>query len=75
MAAGASGPRRAGAPLAQQLDMAAIARRYAVRHPPYDRYLGINRHSPTPEGWIHWQDNIKMGKVEGKVVTFVQESG
>ncbi|QKS01097.1 hypothetical protein F9288_16770 [Sphingomonas sp. CL5.1] len=51
-----------------------LARRDAVRHPPYDRYLGINRHSPSPDGWIHWQDNIKMGLVDGKLVPFVQES-
>ncbi|MDO7840703.1 DUF6607 family protein [Sphingomonas immobilis] len=51
-----------------------LARRDAVRHPPYDRYLGINRHSPSPAGWIHWQDNIKEGLVDGKLVPFVQES-
>ncbi|MEI9926923.1 MAG: DUF6607 family protein [Sphingomonas sp.] len=51
-----------------------LARRDAVRHPPYDRYLSINRHSPSPTGWIHWQDNIKMGLVDGKLVPFVQES-
>jgi hypothetical protein len=51
-----------------------LARRDAVRHPAYDRYLGINRHSPSPTGWIHWQDNIKMGLVDGKLVPFVQES-
>ncbi|WP_245896968.1 DUF6607 family protein [Sphingomonas fennica] len=55
-----------------------LARRDAVRMPPYDRYLAINRHSPSPAGWIHWQDNIKMGpedgKVGGKLVPFVQES-
>ena len=51
-----------------------LARRDAVRHPRYDRYLGINRHSPSPAGWIHWQDNIKMGLVDGKLVPFVQES-
>ena len=51
-----------------------LARRDAVRHPQYDRYLGINRHSPSPAGWIHWQDNIKMGLVDGKLVPFVQES-
>ena len=51
-----------------------LARRDAVRHPIYDRYLGINRHSPSPAGWIHWQDNIKMGLVNGKVVPFVQET-
>lgn len=51
-----------------------LARRDAVRKPPYDRYLGINRHSPSPNGWIHWQDNIKMGLIDGKVVPFVQET-
>ncbi|WP_336961519.1 DUF6607 family protein [Sphingobium aquiterrae] len=55
-----------------------LARRDAVRKPPYDRYLGINRHSPTPSGWVHWQDNIKMGPepgtTGGKIVPFVQES-
>lgn len=51
-----------------------LARRDAVRKPPYDRYLAINRHSPSPAGWIHWQDNIKMGMVDGKLVPFVQES-
>ncbi|MCW6534071.1 DUF6607 family protein [Sphingomonas lycopersici] len=56
-----------------------LARRDAVRNPPYDRYLAINRHSPSPAGWIHWQDNIKMGPEpgtagQGRIVPFVQES-
>ncbi|MDE1915895.1 MAG: hypothetical protein KGJ57_07520 [Sphingomonadales bacterium] len=51
-----------------------LARRDAVRHPPYDRYRAINRHSPTPTGWIHWQDNLKMGLRDGKLAPFVQES-
>ncbi len=51
-----------------------LARRDAIRKPPYDRYYAINRHSPTPTGWIHWQDNIKMGRVDGELVPFVQES-
>ena len=50
-----------------------LARRDAVRHPVYDRYMSINRHSPTPTGWIHWQDNMKMGMKDGKLVPFVQE--
>ena len=50
-----------------------LARRDAVRKPVYDRYMAINRHSPTPTGWIHWQDNIKMGMKDGKLVPFVQE--
>lgn len=51
-----------------------LARRDAVRHPVYDRYRAINRHSPMPTGWIHWQDNIKMGLRDGKLVPIVQES-
>lgn len=50
-----------------------LARRDAVRKPPYDRYLGINRHSPTPSGWIHWQDNIKLAVKDGRDVPYVQE--
>lgn len=52
-----------------------LARRDAIRSPRYDRYLAINRHSPMPGGgWIHWQDNEKMGTVDGAVVPFVQET-
>ncbi|WP_025292979.1 DUF6607 family protein [Sphingomonas sanxanigenens] len=51
-----------------------LARRDAVRKPVYDRYQAINRHSPTPTGWIHWQDNIKLGMVAGKLTPIVQES-
>ncbi|RKF23011.1 hypothetical protein D6851_00390 [Altericroceibacterium spongiae] len=47
-----------------------LARRDAVRHPVYDRYLAINRHQPTPDGWIHWQDNMKM---DGEDTPIVQE--
>ncbi|HKR23869.1 MAG TPA: DUF6607 family protein [Allosphingosinicella sp.] len=51
-----------------------LARRDAIRGPRYDRYLAINRHQPTPDGgWIHWQDNEKMGLVEGNLSPFVQE--
>ncbi|SIO03897.1 hypothetical protein SAMN02745824_2724 [Parasphingorhabdus marina DSM 22363] len=51
-----------------------LARRDATRNPVYDRYSAINRHQPMPGGWIHWQDNTKMGLVEGKLVPIVQES-
>lgn len=50
-----------------------LARRDATRNPRYDRYLAINRHSPSPTGWIHWQDNLKMGLIDGEVEPFVQE--
>ena len=50
-----------------------LARRDAIRSPVYDRYLGINRHQPTPDGWIQWQDNIKMGQFDGKLQPVVSE--
>ncbi|PKP99053.1 MAG: hypothetical protein CVT76_01160 [Alphaproteobacteria bacterium HGW-Alphaproteobacteria-15] len=53
-----------------------LARRDAVRSPIYDRYVGINRHQLTPNGWIHWQDNTKMmpdPDDEGKLIPVVQE--
>lgn len=52
-----------------------LARRDAIRNPRYDRYLSINRHSPAPGGaWIHWQDNEKMGTIDGALAPIVQES-
>ncbi len=50
-----------------------LARRDAVRDTVYDRYFAINRHSPKPDGWIHFQDNTKMGLVDGKLKPIVQE--
>jgi len=50
-----------------------LARRDAVRHPPYDHYVGINRHALTPTGWVHEQDNAKIGVRDGAGVTFVHE--
>lgn len=50
-----------------------LARRDAVRKPVYDRYLSINRHQNTPEGWVHWQDNTKLGVKDGKLAPIVQE--
>lgn len=50
-----------------------LARRDAVRNPVYDRYYSINRHQPTPTGWIHWQDNTKMAEENGKLRPIVQE--
>lgn len=53
-----------------------LARRDAVRNPIYDRYLGTNRHALTPVGWVHIQDNMKMGQAEGDAgepVAIVQE--
>lgn len=53
-----------------------LARRDATRSPVYDRYVGINRHQLTPNGWIHWQDNTKMMPApdgSGELVPVVQE--
>lgn len=50
-----------------------LVRRDAVRNPVYDRYYAINRHQLSPDGWIHWQDNTKMGPGNGGLVPVVQE--
>lgn len=53
-----------------------LARRDAIRNPVYDRYLGTNRHALTPTGWVHIQDNLKLGMGhgdEGDLVAYVQE--
>jgi len=51
-----------------------LARRDAVRHPPYDHYRGTNRHAITPTGWVHEQDNAKIGLQDGAATTFVHET-
>jgi len=51
-----------------------LARRDAVRHPPYDRYVGVNRHAITPTGWVQEEDNAKIGEKDGRTVTFTHET-
>ena len=50
-----------------------LARRDATRNPPYDWYEGLNRQSLTPTGWVHEQENAKLGLKDGKPVTYVHE--
>lgn len=50
-----------------------LARRDAVRHPVYGWYVGANRHALTPNGWVHEQDNAKVGLKDGAPVTFAHE--
>jgi hypothetical protein len=50
-----------------------LARRDAIRHPVYTWYVGVNRHALTPKGWVHEQDNAKVGIRDGKPVTYVHE--
>jgi hypothetical protein len=52
-----------------------LARRDAIRNPPYERYNSINRHALTPTGWVHEQDNEKIGTREGQLVAIVHEDG
>jgi hypothetical protein len=52
-----------------------LARRDAIRNPPYERYLSINRHALTPTGWVHEQDNEKIGARNGQLVAIVHEDG
>lgn len=53
-----------------------LARRDAVRGPVYDRYVGTNRHTLTPTGWVHLQDNVKLGESQGDagdLIAYVHE--
>lgn len=52
-----------------------LARRDAIRNPPYSRYNSINRHALTPTGWVHEQDNEKIGERDGQLVAIVHEDG
>lgn len=51
-----------------------LARRDATRNPVYDHYIGTNRHALTPTGWVHEQDNAKIGMKDGKSATFAHEA-
>lgn len=55
------------------LTLRPLARRDAVRSPPYSWYEGQNRHALTPSGWVHEQDNAKLGVKDGQAVTYVHE--
>lgn len=50
-----------------------LARRDATRNPPYDLYAAMNRHALTPTGWVHEQDNAKLGARDGARQVFVHE--
>lgn len=50
-----------------------LARRDAIRKPVYDHYIGINRHALTHAGWVHEQDNAKVGTRDGQPQTIVHE--
>lgn len=52
-----------------------LARRDATHEPPlpYDHYIGTNRHALTPTGWVHEQDNAKIGMKDGAARTFAHE--
>jgi hypothetical protein len=52
-----------------------LPRRDATRKPkvPFDRYAGMNRHTLTPDGWVHEQDNSKITVKDGKALTIAHE--
>ncbi len=52
-----------------------LARRDAVKKPPFDRYLSMNRHTLTTEGWLHEQDNAKQSLRDGALKAIVHEVG
>ncbi len=62
------------APLALQLDLAPCspaAMRCATRSTTATTASTATR--PRPTGWIHWQDNMKMGQFDGELKPVVQE--
>jgi hypothetical protein len=50
-----------------------LALRDVERKPPYDHYEGVNRHAITPTGWVHEQNNAKVGMRNGAEQTVVHE--
>lgn len=52
-----------------------LPRRDAVRFPAYAEIDGVNRHAITPTGWVHEQDNAKVGPKDGRTAVFVHEQG
>lgn len=50
-----------------------LALRDVERKPPYDHYEGVNRHAITPTGWVHEQDNAKIGARNRQDQTVVHE--
>ena len=52
-----------------------LARRDATLKPaaPYDHYIGTNRHALTAAGWVHEQDNAKIGVKDGHDQIFAHE--
>lgn len=52
-----------------------LARRDAERDPPYDHYVGVNRHLLTPTGWVQEQDNAKLATHDGTPVAIAHEVG
>lgn len=50
-----------------------LALRDVQRKPPYDHYEGVNRHAITPTGWVHEQNNAKIGMRNNAAQTVVHE--
>lgn len=50
-----------------------LALRDSSRKPAYSWYEGWNRHALTPTGWVHEQDNAKLGLRDGRPTTYVHE--
>lgn len=50
-----------------------MSRRDSTRETPFAHYDGTNRHAVTFDGWVHEQDNAKVGARNGTLQTFVHE--
>jgi len=45
-----------------------LPRREYTKRKDYDIFMGVNRHTLTPSGWVHEQDNFKQVSASGKVL-------
>ncbi|MCP4846503.1 MAG: hypothetical protein GY899_00970 [Verrucomicrobiaceae bacterium] len=45
-----------------------LPRREYTKRKDYDIFMAVNRHTLTPSGWVHEQDNIKQISSSGKVL-------
>jgi len=52
-----------------------LPRREYKKRSDYDYLVAVNRHTVTPEGWYHEQDNIKQVDRDGKKISLSREVG
>ena len=52
-----------------------LPRREATKREDYYAVLAVNRHAITWDGWVHEQDNSKLGMINGRTQIIAREQG